>query len=59
MLDFKTQEGYVTVGTKSDKYYSIDNVIVEKIKAEGFIIIARIFCFEDSYAPQRLGGFRL
>lgn len=57
MLDFKTQEGYVTVGTKSDKYYSIDNVIVEKIKAEGFIIIARIFCFEDSYAPQRLGAF--
>lgn len=57
MLDFKTQEGYVTVGTKSDKYYSIDNVIIEKIKAEGFIIIARIFCFEDSYAPQRLGAF--
>ena len=57
MLDFKTQEGYVTIDGKSDKYYSIDNVIIEKIKAEGFIIVARIFCFEDSYAPQRLGAF--
>lgn len=57
MLDFKTQEGYVTIDGKSDKYYSIDNIIIEKIKSEGFIIIARIFCFEDSYAPQRLGAF--
>ncbi len=57
LLDFKTQEGYLTVGTKSDKYYSIDNVIIEKIKSEGFIIVARIFCFEDSFAPQRLGAY--
>ena len=57
MLDFKTQEGYITIDGKSDKYYSIDNVIIEKIKAEGFIVIARIFCFEDSFAPQRLGAF--
>ncbi|MBR2454482.1 MAG: hypothetical protein IKB36_00345 [Clostridia bacterium] len=57
MLDFKTQEGYVTIDGTSDKYYSIDNVIIEKIKSEGFIIIARIFCFEDSFAPQRLGAF--
>lgn len=57
MIDFKTQEGYVTVGIKSDKYYSVDNVIIEKIKSEGFIIIARIFCFEDTFAPQRLGAY--
>ena len=57
MLDFKTQEGYVTIDGQSDKYYSIDDVIIEKIKSEGFIIIARIFCFEDSFAPQRLGAF--
>lgn len=57
MLDFKTQEGFVTVNEKSDKYYSIDNVIIEKIKSEGFIVVARIFCFEDTYAPQRLGAY--
>ena len=34
MLDFKTQEGYVTIDGQSDKYYSIDNVIIEKIKSE-------------------------
>lgn len=57
MLDFKTQEGYVTTGKGNDKFYSVDNVIIEKIKSEGFILIARIFCFEDTYAPQRLGAY--
>ena len=57
MLDFKTQEGYVTVQTKSEKYNTVDSVIIEKIKSEGFIVVARIFCFEDTYAPQRLGAY--
>ena len=31
--------------------------IIEKIKSEGFIIIARVFCFEDSTAPQRINAY--
>ncbi len=57
MLDFKTQEGYLTIDGENNGYNSVDSVIIEKIKEEGFIIIARIFCFEDSYAPQRLGAY--
>ena len=31
--------------------------VINKIKNEGFIIVARIFCFEDSVAPQRLNAY--
>ena len=61
VLDFKTQDGVVTYKSKLFSYYDgqniIDDFIIEKIKSEGFIIIGRIFCFEDSIAPQRLGAY--
>ncbi len=59
MLDFKTQEGYLTY--KSDQLkvenknlFEVDEIIIEKIKSEGFILVGRIFCFEDTVAPQRI-----
>ena len=57
MLDVKTQEGYVTIQNNNGEYNFVDEIVFEKIREEGFIVIARIFCFEDSYAPQRLGAF--
>lgn len=63
MLDFKTQEGILTynsnlISYSSDTQYNeISKSVVSKIKNEGFIVIARIFCFEDSIAPQRLGAY--
>lgn len=62
MLDFKTQEGYLTYGSQSLKTENtalnkIDSVIIEKIKSEGFMLIGRIFCFEDTVAPQRINAY--
>lgn len=61
MLDFKTREGVLAYSSDLLSYSSeinlIDEIIIEKIKAEGFIIIGRIFCFEDAVAPQRLNAF--
>lgn len=61
MLDFKNQNGELAY--KSDKLNvtnklnKIDNIIIEKIKSEGFMIIGRIYCFEDTVAPQRLNAY--
>ncbi len=61
MLDFKTQEGVLAYETDLISYSTeiniIDNVIIDKIKSEGFIIIGRIFCFEDTIAPQRINAY--
>lgn len=61
MLDFKTQEGVLTFETDLISYSTdiniIDDVIIDKIKSEGFIIIGRIFCFEDTIAPQRINAY--
>ncbi len=61
VLDFKTQEGVLTYNSDLLSYYTeiniIDEVIIEKIKSEGFIIIGRIFCFEDTIAPQRINAY--
>lgn len=61
VLDFKTQEGVLAFETDLISYSTeiniIDNVIIEKIKSEGFIIIGRIFCFEDTIAPQRINAY--
>lgn len=61
VLDFKTQEGVLTYETDLVSYLTeiniIDNVIIDKIKSEGFIIIGRIFCFEDTIAPQRINAY--
>lgn len=60
MLDFKTQEGILTYESDLISYSAdinvIDEVIIDKIKNEGFIIIGRIFCFEDTIAPQRINA---
>ena len=63
VLDLKTPDG--TLNYKSSLLKNVDNkdlndvdnIIIEKIKSEGFIIIARVFCFEDSTAPQRINAY--
>jgi hypothetical protein len=63
MLDFKTQEGVLTYNSNLMKYsgtekiVKIDSSIVEKIKDNGFLILGRIYCFEDTIAPQRLNAY--
>lgn len=62
MLDFKTKEGYITynsdeLGVSNKKLNKIDSVIIEKIKSEGFMLVGRIFCFEDTVAPQRINAY--
>ncbi len=61
MLDFKTQEGYLTYNSDElnvkNSLNKIDDVIIEKIKSEGFMLVGRIFCFEDTVAPQRINAY--
>lgn len=63
MADFKTREGYITYASRISKYSNtqeyneIDSVIIDKIKEEGFMLIARVYCFEDGIAPQRINAF--
>lgn len=63
MLDFKTQDGYLTYDsslsgyTDTSPYNRIDTATLDRIKDEELLIIARIFCFEDSVAPQRIGAY--
>ena len=61
MLDFKTRNGELTYSSDElsvkNNLNKIDNVIIEKIKSEGFMLIGRIFCFEDTVAPQRINAY--
>ncbi len=63
MLDFKTKEGILTYKSDlisystTETYTEIDSQIIEKIKDEGFLILGRIYCFEDTIAPQRLNAY--
>lgn len=61
MLDFKTQSGELTYNSDElnvkNNLNKIDNVIIEKIKSEGFMLVGRIFCFEDTVAPQRINAY--
>lgn len=63
IVDFKDSSGYLTYGSSllNGVDYSSINIIseqaIEKIKNEGFMLVARIFCFEDSLSPQRLNAF--
>ncbi len=63
MLDFKTKDGILTYNSKTLQYSGISNfneidkTIIEKIKLEGFLVLGRVYCFEDSYAPQRLQAY--
>ena len=61
MLDFKTQSGELAYNSDElnvkNNLNKIDNVIIEKIKSEGFMLVGRIFCFEDTVAPQRINAY--
>ncbi len=63
MLDFKNQEGILTYNSNlisysgNTDYNQIDKSVISKIKNEGFFIVARVFCFEDCVAPQRLNAY--
>lgn len=62
MLDFKNQEGYLTynsgqLSVENKSLNKIDDIIIEKIKSEGFMLVGRIFSFEDTVAPQRINAY--
>ena len=63
VLDFKTQEGYLTYESNlispsgKSEYNTVSPSIIKRIKDKGFLVIARIFCFEDSIAPQRFNAY--
>ncbi len=63
VLDFKTSEGFLTYDSELISYSGKDehNIInqsnISRIKNRGFLVVARIFCFEDSIAPQRLNAY--
>lgn len=63
MLDFKDSDGSVLFPsssenvTNSDSKNTISQSVLDLIKGEGFSVVARIYCFCDSYAPQRTGAY--
>lgn len=63
ILDFKTCDGILTYKSNlikysgTEKFVEIDSSILERIKLEGFLILGRIYCFEDTIAPQRLNAY--
>lgn len=63
MLDFKTREGVLNYDSGLLSYSGKENIneidknIVERIKHEGFLVVGRIYCFEDTIAPQRLSAY--
>ncbi len=63
MLDFKTKDGVLTYKSNVMSYSGItdhnevDKSLINQIKSEGFLVLGRIYCFEDTYAPQRLNAY--
>lgn len=63
MLDFKDSDGSVLFPsssqnlTNSDGKNTVSQSVLDLIKGEGFSVVARIYCFCDSYAPQRTGAY--
>lgn len=63
VLDFKTQEGFLTYESdlispsEKSEFNTISPSIIKRIKDKGFFVVARIFCFEDCIAPQRLNAY--
>lgn len=60
MLDFKDEDGAVLFrsdATAFDGKNQISQSTVERFRDEGFAVLARIYCFCDSYAPQRTGAY--
>ena len=63
MVDLKDRDGNLLYNSNllnsppQVKKTKISPQIVEKIKSEGFLLIGRVFCFEDTIAPQRLNAY--
>lgn len=63
LLDFKTKDGVLTYDSKlmsysgAEKIVKIDSSLLERIKLKGFLILGRVYCFEDTIAPQRLNAY--
>ncbi len=63
VIDLKTQEGVLTYRSNlikyssEDDYTEVDASIIERIKLDGFLVLGRIYCFEDTIAPQRLNAY--
>lgn len=60
MLDFKDEDGIVLFRTETENFNGKNQVLkstVERLREEGFAVLARIYCFCDSYAPQRTGAY--
>lgn len=63
MLDFKDSNGVLTYGSSlidipaGYEHNEVNQAVLDKIKTEGFKVIARVYCFEDSISPQRLGAY--
>lgn len=63
MLDFKDSNGVLTYGSSlidippGYEYNAVNQAVLDRIKTEGFKVIARVYCFEDSISPQRLGAY--
>ncbi len=63
MIDFKDRDGILSYRSNLISYSAngkinyIDSEIIAKIKLEGFLVLGRIFCFEDTIAPQRLYAY--
>lgn len=63
MIDFKDEDGAVLFPCSSvtTAYFEgknrISQSVLEQIRSEGFTVIARIYCFRDSLAPQRTGAY--
>lgn len=64
MLDFKDEDGSVlfpsavaVVTAHNEEKAQITETVMNRIKQDGFTVIARIYCFCDSVAPQRTGAF--
>ncbi len=63
MLDFKDKDGdvlfpsAVKVPSLETEKEVISKEIIDKIKAQGFTVVARVYCFCDSVAPQRTGAY--
>lgn len=60
MLDFKDEDGTVLFRSEAAEADGKNQVLkstVEMLREEGFAVLARIYCFCDSYAPQRTGAY--
>lgn len=60
MLDFKDKDGAVLFSSDAEKLVGKNQITkgtVDNLREEGFAVIARVYCFRDSIAPQRTGAY--